>query len=170
MNLRAVGFRVAAVVNEINVAERSGLDAYQCLRDLAGEEKSALRIENHLRLSVAEDFEGGALRLVIGRLNLIEILGDDVVGAELHVRAGRHVLLDVELECRTGNADENQHHAEVHDIASIAAGIAHGELADCGNHIDTAARGDYSRTAPKFGGDSQHYEYREYQADQRIDL
>ena len=65
----------------------------------------------------------------------IESLVGQVVRADLHLRAGRHLHLLILIESRAGDADEDQHDAEVHDVAAVAARVAHGQLRHRGKQI-----------------------------------
>ena len=90
--------------------------------------RSALREEHHYRLAVLEDFQAGAVGLVIVVVDLIEILAQDRVRTDAQRVADAQVFLYVFVEGRTGDADENQDHAEVDDVAAVAAGVAHGQV------------------------------------------
>ena len=58
----------------------------------------------------------------------------------------------------------------MHHVAAVAAGIAHGELADGGEDVDSATRGDRSCAAPKFGEDREDHEDGQNQAHERVKL
>ena len=46
-----------------------------------------------------------------------------------------HLLLVALVEGAAGNADEDDHHAEVHQVAAIAARVAPGELEHRGEEV-----------------------------------
>ena len=78
----------------------------------------------------------------------IEILMRQVVRADVHLRAGRHLHLLVLIERRAGDADEDQHDAEVHDVAAVAARVAHGELRHAPRRCSSPVRAEITR-APR---------------------
>src|SRR6185437_7229712 len=115
-------------------------------------------------------FQRSALGLVIVVSDLIEILAKDRVRTDGERLAGTDLFLNVLIECRAGDADEDQYHSEMDNVATIAARIAHGEFAHGGEDVGSIARADHARAAIKLGRNCQCDEYGKYQADQRIEF
>ena len=88
-------------------------------------------------------------RVVIVVLRLVEILAKDRVRPDGQRVSRSHFLLNVLIEGRPCDADENQDHAEVHHVAAVAPRVAHREFADGGEQVCTVARGDHARAADK---------------------
>src|SRR5690348_10484021 len=66
VNDRTVVFGIASGVDDVEIAGERRVQRDDSLRDLARGVEAALRIEHHARAIAFEDFDGGALRVVIG--------------------------------------------------------------------------------------------------------
>ncbi len=73
---------------------------------------------------------------------LREGLADKRVGADLHFVAEAHRLFFVLIEGCAGNADDDDHNAEVDNVASVAAGIAVRQLHHGGEQALAGVCGD----------------------------
>ena len=161
---------VAACIDDVEIVQRRALNRNHRLGDSAGWEKVTRRVQHHFGFTVAENFECGAVGCVIVVRGLVEILAEDGVGADGEALADGHFRLIFLVECAARNADEDQDHAEVDDVAAVAASVAHGQIADGGKDVCAVARSDYARAAIELRENRKCDEHAENQADQRIEI
>ena len=137
---------------------------------MAGQEKPALGIKHHFRFAVAKHFQGGALGIVVGGHDAIEILAENRVWPDVQGLPDRHFFLNVLVERHAGDADKDQHHSEVHHVAAVAASVTHGQFAHSGDQIRTVASRDHSRASDKFRQNRECHKHAENQANERVNI
>ena len=138
-----VGFRVHAGVDDVEIFAKSGVDGDHGAGGLlVALELTLFGIEHHDLLVALEDFDDHALRSVIFFGLGVGALQDESVGAEFQGVADVHGFLRFGVEGSAGEADEDEDHAEVNDVAAIAAGVAHGEFVSRHHHAHAGARSD----------------------------
>src|SRR5215472_18817052 len=145
---RNVGIRIHAGIDDVEVLAQCGVNGDHCAGLLlVALELPLFGIKHHDLLIVFEDFYNHALRGVI-LLDLgVGALQNQGVRAELYGLPEVHGLLYVLVEGSAGETDKHEHHAEVHDVAAVTAGVAHREFmrrhhqahaSACGNHFGAA--------------------------------
>src|SRR5690348_3340854 len=81
----AVVLGIASGVDDVKIARQRRMQRDHCLCDFACGVEATLRIEHHHRAIALEDFDGGALRVVIRVGSLVVILRDERVRPNIHL-------------------------------------------------------------------------------------
>src|SRR5580704_49034 len=161
---------ITACVNNVKIVLRRALDSDHCLRDFTGGEITARRIEHHFGFAIAEDFESGAVRLKIRIDGLIEILAEDGVRTDIEALPDGHFRLVFDVESPAGDTDKNEHHSEMDDVTAVAAGVAHGEIADGSEDVDAIPRGDDAGAAIKLRKNRKAHKHSKDETDQSVEI
>src|SRR5581483_11877107 len=92
------------------------------------------------------------------------------VGTDVHGVVHAHLAFDIAIEGRAGQAEHHDHHADVHDIAAVAASVAAGEQ-PCGFEQVTARLAcDDLRAAHKFAQHRDEHAHSDAEGHQRIEV
>src|SRR5215471_11698976 len=145
VNDRHAGVGILTGVNDVEILAEGGVDGHHGSGRLFVALKLAFfRIQHHDLLLVLafHYFDDHALGGVILLDLRVGTLQRQRVGAQLQGIADVHRFLDILIEGHTGNSDEDQHHAEMNDVAAIAARVAHGQFVGGHHHVHSRASGN----------------------------
>src|SRR5579859_1093004 len=152
--------------DDVNVFAKRGVDGNHGAGGLfRALELALLWIQHHELLVVFQNFDDHALRGVI-RFGLgVGTLQDQCVWAQLHGFADIHRTLHIGIERGTRETDEDENHTKVHNVAAVAAGVAHRQFVRAHHHAHPGARGDDFRAAVELHYDGPEDEAAKSQAD-----
>ena len=71
------------------------------------------------------------------------------VVADLHLVAEAHLLLFVLIEGQPGEADDDQHHAEMDEVSAVTARVAARDLHHAVDDVGVLLAGDDASAAPE---------------------
>ncbi len=146
------------------------MDGHHGLRLLAGVVDALFGQHLELLLAVLVDVQHGPFGVVVS----VGVLG----GADLLQGVGRdhelvvdgHLAFLIGVECRAGQPDDDNDHADVDDVAAVAAGVAPGEEVHGGKQILAGLTGNHARAAEEFRQDRSEDAGGHGECDQRIEV
>src|SRR5258708_6219402 len=171
MNDGKIRIRVYAGEDDVHIFAERGIDGdHGSGRLLVALELALLGIEQHELLVVFEDFDNHALCGVVLLGFGVGTLQNQRVRAKLHGFAEIHRALHVCVEGGAGEADEDENHAKVNNVAAVTPRVAHGEFLGAHDHTHAGARRDDLSAAVELHDDGAKNEAAENKANDGADV